>query len=156
MALQKTIPLGQDEKEKMEQIWNSNFILKNMGVKIDLSDDYLIKAVLDPVLPMHRGGLGTAAVNGVVLSALFDLTIGLVGIVNSRNHRTGTVQLNINFLRPVWGNSLTVEGRLVKQGKSLVFARGEIFDEKKELCATCDGICSIDFNKPEVEGFVAI
>lgn len=148
-----TIPLEAEERKKVEKWWNENFILQNIGVKVDLSDETVIKARIDPVQPFHRGGLGTSAVNGAILSALFDLIIGLVGIVNSNNHRTGTVQLNMNFMRPVKGDKLLIEGRLVKQGKSLVFARGEIFDESSNICATCDGICSIDFNNPPVDSF---
>jgi uncharacterized protein (TIGR00369 family) len=154
--IQKTNPLSQEAREKIQKSWNSNIILTSMGIQVDFSDDNVIRAFIDPVQPHHRGGLGTAAVNGAVLSALFDLIIGLVGMVNSNNHRTGTVQLNMNFLRAVNGDKLSVEGRLVKLGKSLVFARGEIFDENNRLCSTCDGICSIDTGKPPVESFMSI
>ncbi len=152
----KTIPQSPEIREKMQNIWNSNFILVNMGIKVDFSNDEVIRAIIDPVQPAHRGGLGTSAVNGAVLAALFDLIIGMVGIANCDSHRTGTVQLNMNFLRPVNGDKVSVEGRLVKKGKSLVFARGEIYDENGRLCATCDGICSLDINKGPVENFMAI
>lgn len=152
----KTIPLDENERKNVEDIWNNNSILKSMGVKIDLSDENVIIAIIDPILPNHRGGLGTQAVNGAVQASLFDLVIGLVGIVNSNKYRTATVQLNMNFLKPVNGDKVIVKGKLIKDGKSLIFARAEIYDAKNNLCATCDGICSIDLNKPIVENFMSL
>lgn len=152
----KTIDLKDEEKKILENTWNSHISLKHLGVKIDLSDDYMVKCTIDPVQDFHRGGMGTQSVNGAVLSAIFDLVIGLVGFVNANNHRTGTVQINSNFLKPLKGNKVLVEGKLIKKGKSLVFARAEIFNENHELCAFADGITSIDFNKDQVENYMVI
>ncbi|MBC7475150.1 MAG: PaaI family thioesterase [Candidatus Sericytochromatia bacterium] len=156
MSLIKTIPLDELERKKVENTWNSNNVLKYIGVKVDMSDENMVRAIIDPIQTLHRGGLGTEAVNGAVLSSLFDLVIGLVGIVNSNKHRTGTIQLNINFLRPLSGNKVIIEGKLIKNGKSIVFARAEAYDEDHNLCSTCDGICSIDLNKPIVDNFMSI
>ncbi|HZN93318.1 MAG TPA: hypothetical protein VFB81_11475, partial [Myxococcales bacterium] len=32
---------------------------------------------IDPVLPLHRGGMGTDAINGGMLAAMFDFVIGM-------------------------------------------------------------------------------
>jgi hypothetical protein len=45
-----------------------------------------VRAVIDPVLPVHRGGIGTEAVNGVVLAGLFDLVIGTGGLADAAGH----------------------------------------------------------------------
>lgn len=152
----RTINITPENAKEMAETWNKNFLLKSMGVKIDLSDDKFVKAKIDKIQPFHRGGMGTQSVNGAVISSLFDLVIGLVGIVNSNGYRTGTVQLNINFLKPLFADSLTIEAFLIKSGKSLVFARAEALNDKGEVCATCDGICSIDTSKPIVENYMAI
>ncbi len=151
-----SIGMSSEDAKSMEEIWNNSHALQYMGVRIDLSDKYRVKAVIDKISPFQRGGMGTQAINGAVQSSLFDLVIGLVGLVNSNRYRTGTVQLNISFLKPIFGDSLTVEGRLIKKGKSLIFARAEIVNDKGELCATCDGISSVDTSKPQVENFMTI
>ena len=87
--------LSVEERQQMESIWNQYPALQSMNVKVDLSDPSCARASIDPVLPHHRGGLGTDAVNGAILSSLCDLMVGLVGILNSQKYRTGTVQLNI-------------------------------------------------------------
>lgn len=147
----KTISLTKEERLKIEQNWNSHITVKSLGVKIDLSNDDFIKIVLDNPKPVHRGGIGTDAINGGILSALFDLSIGLIAIVNSDNHRVATIQLNINFVKPVKGNSLFVEARLIKKGKNLIFGKAEIFDEKEDLCTYCNGISGLDKSKPKVQ-----
>ena len=151
-----TNPLLAEEAAEMTRLWNANPVLRTMGVQIDLSSSDCIRASIDPLSAQHRGGLGSDAVNGAVISGLFDLMIGLVGIVNSQKHRTGTVQLNIQFVRPLRGSKLLAESRLVKAGQSLVFARSEIFDEQGRICASCEGIASVDFDKPIVENYMAV
>lgn len=151
-----TNPLNEEQRKKMEDEWNSNFILKHMDVKVSFSNPEYVEAYIDPIQPFHRGGMGTAAVNGAVISALFDLAIGLVGVVNADFHRTGTVQLNMNFLKPIKGNKVSVISKLVKHGKSLVFAYAEAIDENNEVCATCNGISSVDYSKGKLEHFIAI
>ncbi|MGE3726077.1 MAG: PaaI family thioesterase [Candidatus Sericytochromatia bacterium] len=154
--LPPTNPLSAEECQEMARLWNANPVLQMMGVKIDLSSPDAIRARIDPLLPQHRGGLGSDAVNGAVISGLFDLMIGLVGIVNSQKHRTGTVQLNIQFVRPLRGAVLLAESRLTKAGKALVFARSEIRDQAGNICASCEGIASVDFDKPPVENYMAV
>lgn len=147
----KTISLNLDERKKIEHNWNNHLTVKSLGVKIDLSNDDFIKLILDNPKPVHRGGIGTDAINGGILSALFDLSIGLIAIVNSDKYRVATIQLNINFLKPVKGNSLFVEARLIKKGRSLIFGKADIFDEKGDLCAYCNGISGLDKTKGKVE-----
>lgn len=149
-------PLDAQARHEMEGIWNANPVLTSMGVILDLSEADCLRACLDTVKPQHRGGLGTDAVNGAVLSGICDLMVGLVGIVYSEKHRTGTVQLNIHFLRPLRGDSLLAEARLTKAGRALIFSRVEIKDATGQVCVTAEGIASVDTSTPPVESYLAI
>src|SRR5687767_1021983 len=111
-------PFGPAERAEMERIWNTNELLRQMGARVDLSEAGCLRLHIDPILPTQRGGLGTAAVNGAVLSGLCDVLVGLNGILYSRKYGTGTVQLNIQFLRPLRGNSLLGEARATKVGRA--------------------------------------
>ena len=106
--------------------------------------------------PQHRGGLGTEAVNGVVIAGVFDLTIGLAHFC-TLGRRSGTAQLNIHFIRPVLGDRFEILGRLVRAGRSLVFATADLHDEEGQLCARCDGIVAV-VGEPaaEVEETIAL
>ena len=61
------------------EMWNTSPAMKHFGARLDFERVDRVRAVIDPVQPVHRGGLGTEAVNGVVLAGLFDLVIGTVG-----------------------------------------------------------------------------
>jgi uncharacterized protein (TIGR00369 family) len=117
--------------------------LNHLGVRVDLSEPDVVRLYIDPIQPHHRGGLGTEAVNGAVIAAVFDFTIGLVGHFCARGRRVGTAQINVHFIRPVLGDRFEVFGRLVRAGRSLVFATAELHDQEGTVCARCDGIVAV-------------
>ena len=117
--------LPEDEREAMEAGWNEHPGLRHLGVRVDLSAPDVVRVYVDPVQPHHRGGLGTAAVNGAVIAAAFDVTIGLVGHLCHADRRTGTAQLSIHFLQPVVGDRFEILGRLTRAGRSS--SRPQIF-----------------------------
>ncbi len=114
-----------------------------MGAVLDLATPGLVRAVVDPIRPEHRGGLGTDAVNGAVMAGIFDLVIGLCGYLQTAGRRAGVAQLSIQFLRPVNGTRFEVVGHPVRAGTNLVFATSELRDERGIVCARCDGIVAV-------------
>src|SRR5262245_16006278 len=64
---------------------------------------------VDPILPLHRGGLGTNAINGGILAAVFDYVIGTTAALIDPTKRSATMQLNVTFHRPVLGDFFTAE-----------------------------------------------
>ena len=136
-------PLSDAERAALAAQWNEHPGMRHMGVQVDLSASDVVRVYVDPIQPTHRGGLGTDAVNGAVIAGAFDLAIGLVGHFCTLGRRAGTAQLNIHFVRPVLGDRFEVLGRLVRAGRSLVFATAELHDETGQLCARCDGIVAV-------------
>ena len=135
--------LSDAERAALTAQWNGHPGMQHMGVRIDLSTPDVIRVYVDPVQPHHRGGLGTDAVNGAVIAGVFDLAIGLVGHFCNLDRRAGTAQLHIHFLRPVLGERFEVLGRVVRAGRSLVFATADLHDQGGQLCARCDGIVAV-------------
>src|SRR5262245_58674648 len=80
--------------------FNSSASLKHFGVRISFPNSEVVQVDLDPVQEWHRGGLGTDAVNGGVLAAIFDLAIGCTPALIDPSRRTATVQLSMSFMRP--------------------------------------------------------
>ena len=145
MSIPGRIPpkLSPSELEAFEVKWNAHPGMRHMGAQLDLSTPGIVRTVVDPILPEHRGGLGTDAVNGAVIAGLFDLVIGLSGYLQTVGHRAGVAQLSIQFLRPVLGDRFEVIGRPVRAGKTLVFATAELRDAQGVPCARCDGIVAV-------------
>ena len=112
-------------------------------MRLDFERVDRVRAVIDPVQPFHRGGIGTAAVNGAVLAGLFDLAIGTVGWLSRPNTRSATVSLAMTFLSPTRGDRIVVEAWLLRAGVNLTFAAAEIRDASGELTACCDGTVAV-------------
>ena len=132
------------------EIWNASPPMKHFGARLEFERVDRVRTVIDPVLPVHRGGLGTDAVNGVVLAGLFDLAIGTVGWLTRPETRSATVNLSMSFFRPTRGDRVVAEARLVRAGLNLVFAAAEILDAEGRVTARCDGTCAIALGKSDV------
>jgi uncharacterized protein (TIGR00369 family) len=133
----------------LAEMWNASPSMKHFGAKLDFERIDRVRAVIDPVLDIHRGGLGTDAVNGVVLAGLFDLVVGTVGWLTRPDTRSATVTLAMSFYRPTRGNRIVAEARLIRAGMNLVFAAAEIFDGEGKATARCEGTCAIALGKSD-------
>lgn len=127
----------------LAQAWNASPPMQRFGARLEFGRVDRVRAVLDPVELHHRGGMGTDAVNGVVLAGLFDLAIGTVGWLTRPDTRSATVTLSMTFLRPTRGDRVVVEARLLRAGTSLTFAAAEIFDAAGQVTARCDGTVAV-------------
>ena len=131
------------------EMWNRSPPMQHFGARLEFDRVDRVRAVIDPVTAIHRGGLGTEAVNGVVLAGLFDLVIGTVGWLTRPDTRSATVTLSMTFFRPTRGDRIAAEARLVGAGLNLVFASAEIFDGDGRVTARCDGTCAIALGKSD-------
>lgn len=135
--------LPAEMRAELAKRWNAHLGVQRMGVRLEIVSREELRGVVDPIEPHHRGGMGTPAVNGPIIAAVFDLVTGLTGYLQAPGQRVGVAQLNIQFLRPVLGSRFEVIGRPQKTGKSLVFVASELVDETGVVCATADGIVSV-------------
>jgi uncharacterized protein (TIGR00369 family) len=133
------------------QMWNAGAPMQHFGARLEFERVDRVRAVIDPVRDIHRGGLGTSAVNGVVLAGLFDLVIGTVGWLTRPETRSATVNLSMSFFRPTRGDRVVAEARLIRSGMNLIFAAAEIFDEEGKVTARCDGTCSVAQGKTDTQ-----
>ena len=142
--------------DRYAEAFNQSKTLQFFGVRISFPDAERVEIRLDPIKPEHRGGLGTTAVNGGVLAAIFDLAIGCSPALIDPAHRTATMQLSISFERPVFGDSLKAEARITAHGKSVLFASALILDENGQECARCQGVVRISKLPWQSEGTPSI
>ncbi|MGH9368195.1 MAG: PaaI family thioesterase [Thermoanaerobaculia bacterium] len=133
----------------LAEVWNAGPPMKHFGARLDFTRVDRVRAVIDPVQPLHRGGMGTEAVNGMVLAGLFDLVIGTIGWLSRPDARSATVNLAMSFLRPTRGDRIVAEARLVRAGMNLIFAAAEIRDGSGEVTARCDGTCAVALGKTD-------
>ena len=52
-----------------------------------------------------------------------------------------TLELKINFLKPIWNAQLTAEGRVIKRGRNVGLTECDIIDDKGSLVAHASSTC---------------
>jgi len=88
----------------------------------------------------HANPMG--ALHGGVLCDIADAAMGIAYASTLAEGETfATVELKINFLKPVWAARLRATGRLVKRGKLLGFLECDITDEHQSLVARASSTC---------------
>jgi uncharacterized protein (TIGR00369 family) len=100
--------------------------------------------------PQHTNPMGT--LHGGILCDIADAAMGIA--FNSTLAATEsftTVELKINFFRPVWQAELRAEGKVVRRGKTVGYVECEITDEKGRAVAKASSTCLVLRGK-EAEG----
>ncbi len=83
-----------------------------------------------PVEEHHQNGAGVA--HGGVMLTLADAAISF-GIARTVGLRCTTVEIKINYLRPVTGGVLEARSHIVRAGRRLVIARAEVNCRGKQV-----------------------
>jgi acyl-coenzyme A thioesterase PaaI-like protein len=134
-------PLDDTARQGFESRFNDIPAMAHMGARLDLSTPPLVRVHLPRVEVHHRGGMGTEAVNGAVLSGLADCALGVAGVLQFNAVRAGTIEMSIKFLRATVGRSVTAHAVALKRSDSVVFAEAELICEGR-LCALATGMVS--------------
>jgi len=88
----------------------------------------------------HASPLGT--VHGGILCAIADAAMGLAYATTLNVGETfATVELKVNFLRPVWQDRLRAEGKVVSCGRNLGLVECDVTDQGQRLIARCLSTC---------------
>ena len=88
----------------------------------------------------HASPLGT--VHGGVLGAIADAAMGLAYATTLKEAETfATIELKINFLRPVWEGRLRAEGKVVSTGRNLGLVECDVTDQDQRLVARALSTC---------------
>ena len=88
----------------------------------------------------HTNPMGT--LHGGVLCDIADAAMGLAYAANLGEGETfTTLELKINFLKPVWTAQLRAVGRVVKQGRTIGLVECDVTDEKGSLVARATSTC---------------
>jgi uncharacterized protein (TIGR00369 family) len=88
--------------------------------------------------PQHANPMGT--LHGGILCDLADGAMGMALASGLAEDETfTTLELKINFLRPIWTSRLTAAGTIVKRGKTVSMGQCDVTDGEKNLVAraTC-------------------
>lgn len=144
-------PLDEAQRRDWQDRFNRVPAMQAFGLRIDLEDSQVVRTDLAAIEDRHRGGLGTAAVNGAVLAAIFDCALGVAGGLQFPGRRSGTCELSIKFLRPAAGPSVSAYAITLKKATQLAFVESELYSGSR-LCAVASGIVSLANSPIAVDG----
>jgi uncharacterized protein (TIGR00369 family) len=104
-----------------------------VGLRIVAADEGRVTFELDAG-PEHSSPPGT--LHGGILCDLADAAMGCAVVsVLDEAASFATVELKINFLKPVWTGRLTAVGSIVKAGRTLTLCECRITDDGGSLVA---------------------
>ena len=96
-------------------------------------------------------------IHGGMVAAMMDGVLGVAALsaVAHENKLVATVEFKISFYNPAHlGDLLTGNGRVDKKGNRIVFASGEIYNQKNKLIAKAIGTFNAyPFEKSDVAQF---
>jgi acyl-coenzyme A thioesterase PaaI-like protein len=123
----------------IEDLFNESVQLKQMHIRVDLSTSKLPMVFIDEVMDIHKGGIGTDAVNGAVIALLSDLAIGLLGIYHYADGLTATSSLTIHYVKPLLTQKVIVKAEETQVIGKRIFGVASIMNEKDEVCSYANG-----------------
>ncbi len=90
--------------------------------------------------PQHANPMGT--LHGGVLCDVADAAMGMAYAATLDEGETfTTLELKINYLKPVWTGQLIATGRVVKGGRTVGLVECDIVDGKDRLVARASSTC---------------
>ena len=88
----------------------------------------------------HANPMGT--LHGGVLCDIADAAMGLAYAATlDEGESFTTLELKINFLKPVWQARLWATGRVVKRGRTVGLTECDVTDERGDLIARATSTC---------------
>ena len=133
----------QEQLDRYAEQFNQSQTMRLLGLRLSFPQGEKVVITLPEVRSEHRGGLGTAAINGGIISAMFDYAIGCTPALVDPTRRCATMQMSVSFERPLRGHTVRAEATIDSVGTSTLFASARMYDEKGQVCARCQGVVKL-------------
>jgi uncharacterized protein (TIGR00369 family) len=92
--------------------------------------------------PQHANPMGT--LHGGIVCDIADAAMGMAfASTLAPDESFTTVEMKINFLRPVWRAQLKAKGIVVQRGRTIGLVECDITDEEKRLVAKAGSTCMV-------------
>ncbi|MEH7304098.1 MULTISPECIES: PaaI family thioesterase [Bacillaceae] len=90
----------------------------------------------------HANPMGT--IHGGILCDIADMAMGVAfASTLETNESFTTVELKINYLKPVWNEKIIAKGEVMKRGNTIGLIKCDVFDEGGSLVAHALSTCMI-------------
>jgi uncharacterized protein (TIGR00369 family) len=92
--------------------------------------------------PQHANPMGT--LHGGILCDIADAAMGMAfASTLAPEESFTTVELKVNFFRPIWQAQLKAEGTVVQRGRTIGYVECDVTDEENRLVAKAASTCMV-------------
>ena len=123
----------------IEALINQSESVKVFGFQVSLNDDLRPRCEVSEIKPHHLGGVGQGYINGAIVSAMFDLIMGLTALPYVSQGYFATSSLNIRFLKPIKSAQFYADAELVEKIDKSLFSAATLYNGDGEPCARASG-----------------
>lgn len=110
-----------------------------IGARIVAAEEGSVVVELDASERHHHPG---GVVQGGIITAIADAAMGIsLMTAQPAGEANTTIELKINFIRPVTHGRLRAIGKVVEIRKSLLFSEADVYDEEDRLVAHATSTC---------------
>jgi uncharacterized protein (TIGR00369 family) len=126
----------------VKEFYNNSIQLKYYNCEVEFISDNLLLVKIPTITSIHQGGVGANAVNGGVISYLFDLALGMTSYLVKENQYVFSVtsRINIHFKKPLFAESVYAFAKIKEVKKNLIYSNSWIESETGVICAKADGV----------------
>ena len=129
-------------KELVETKAQFATIATTLGIQAVSIDEGQAVLKMNTDTTKHANPMGT--IHGGVLTDLADLAMGSAfSTVIGEDESFTTIELKINYLKPVWNDTLTATANVMKKGSTVGLIECEVQDSKGSLVAYTTSTCMI-------------
>jgi uncharacterized protein (TIGR00369 family) len=120
-----------------EQAFETFFLARFLGLEFEYlpegapDQEKQVCRITFPVTEMVKNPQGT--LHGGAMATVMDISMG--HLINKTAGPGATIEMKMQFMRPVTSNTAVCEGRFTKRGRSLSFMESRIFDADGKLAA---------------------
>jgi uncharacterized protein (TIGR00369 family) len=113
--------------------------MRTLGARITESEPGRVVLELEAG-PEHRHGGGV--VQGGVITQIADAAMGMsLATLQEDGLWNTTIELKINFIRPVVSGRIRAIGRVVEMKQTLLFSEADVLDEQGRVVARASSTC---------------
>jgi uncharacterized protein (TIGR00369 family) len=113
--------------------------MQTLGARITESEPGRVVLELEAG-PEHRHGGGV--VQGGVITQIADAAMGMsLATLQEDGLWNTTIELKINFIRPVVSGRIRAVGRVVEMKQTLLFSEADVLDEQDRVVARASSTC---------------
>ena len=113
-----------------------------VGMRFVSADDGVAVLELEADPRRHANPMGT--LHGGILCDLGDMAMGIaLGSTLQPGETFTTIELKINYFKPVWRSRLTATARIVKRTRTTAFIECDVLDDGGSLVARLGSTCMV-------------